>query len=263
MKERKALLLLCGVVLLTLTVSAIVRSNQPNKVATAQAQAQDPKAEIKHQRREARYSTPRFNTHRTESVRLSQFPHGSTNSIDVDFVEADLTQPNALARAQSEASSERNKLVCGSDVILRGNVLTKTGIITDDDRLIYSVYTFQVTEVLRNDAKVSINPDDQIEFTMPGGTAIVGAEQKRITYDYPSFAQLTPKGQYIIQVKRDAEADDYYVDSRLGVYFIRDGLTATRMDAELYPYLARKARALRVPLTLQEVAQDIQSAVCR
>lgn len=259
MKHRKAYLVLSGIILLMLTISVLVKSNQPQNPTQTQ---DDPKAAIRHKIREARYSTPRFNAHRAESVLLSQMHDGATNSIDIDYVEADLTQPSTLARAQAEEVTERNKLVCASDIVFRGNVITKMGIITDDDRFIYSVYTFQVTEVLRNNAKLIINLNDQIEFTMPGGTAIVGDEKKRITYDYPMHAQLTPKDQYIIQVKRDAEADDYYVDSRNDVYFIHDGLTATRMDAEIEPYLARKSRAMRVPSTLQEVARDIQSAVC-
>ncbi|MBO0722663.1 MAG: hypothetical protein J2P41_17700 [Blastocatellia bacterium] len=259
MKERKNIIFVGGLVIALIGVTAFTIE----RIGSSAQTPQDPKAEIKHQRREARYSTPRFNNHRTEGILLSQLRDGSVNSIDIDYVESDLLQPAVLARAQSEASAERNKSVCDSDIILRGNVLAKTGIITDDDRFIYSVYTFQVIEVLRNNAKLSINLDDQIEFTMPGGTAIVGDAKKRITYNYPLFVQLPPKRQYIVQVKRDAEADDYYVDSRLSVYFIRDGLTAIRMDAEADPYLARESRTLRVPSSLQEVAQDIQSAVCR
>jgi hypothetical protein len=51
MKSRKALLLLCGIILSMLAASVAIKSSQPT-TPIATAQAQDPKAQIKHQRRD-------------------------------------------------------------------------------------------------------------------------------------------------------------------------------------------------------------------
>src|SRR5215475_2923922 len=70
MKNRKALLLLGGIVLLMLVASVIIRSNASIRYIKkpVTAQAQDPKAEIKHQRREARYSAEKYSQSRVTVV---------------------------------------------------------------------------------------------------------------------------------------------------------------------------------------------------
>jgi hypothetical protein len=261
MNHRKAYLVLTGVILLMLTITVLVKSSQPYSPAQT---PDDPKSEIKHKSREARYGTPLYNKSRAQTILLSKQRDGSTNAIDFSFVEIeDFTKPNVLARVQGEGQLERNKLVCSSDVILYGEVLSKTGVITDDDRFIYSVYNFRVGDILRNNSGLKINRDDQIEFTTPGGTAIIGDQKQGITYNYESFKQLKLNDRYIINLKRDAEADDYYVDSPLGIYFLHDGGKAIRMDAEMFPFYARRASILRVPDTMTAVTSDIQSAFCR
>ena len=257
MKGRRNTLLLCGVLIALISVAAFT-------IKRASFGAQDEKVAIRHQRREARYSTPRFNEWREPDRRWSLLPDGSANSVHIDNVETeDPDQPAALARMQNEYNLESKKLICASDVTLKGEVLKSQGVITDDDLFIYTIYTFLVTEVVRsNVAGVSVKRDGQIEFTMPGGKALVGGK-KTVTFYYPSHANLVTNDQYILHLRYDPEADDYYVDSRLGVYFIGDEGKTTRMDAKIFPFFERRARLLGLPDNVAAVTADIQSAACK
>jgi hypothetical protein len=156
--------------------------------------------------------------------------------------------------------AERAKLICSSDLIVRGEVIKRQGVVTDDDLFIYNVYTLLVTEVLRAGPDLQLKPGTQIEFTQPGGYAQVPAG--RVMFDYPGYQPLEVNDQHILQLKRDDEADDYFVSSPENIFLI-DGEGITRMDAKVWPFFAERARVTRTPADVASYKSEIQSATCK
>lgn len=229
--------------------------------------AQDPKGDIRHQHREARYNNNadyQFwkNFFRERNGQWSKRQNGSHNESFYHFVEdKDLNNPAQVASLRNEMAVERMHAVCMSDLIVKGEVIKMQGIITDDDLFIYTVYTFLVTDLLHVRAGIPIQSGDMIEFTMPGGQ--VNIEGRTITFNYPGFKQLSINDQYIIQLARDAEADDYFISSNNDVYFLDEKNKITRMDAQVWPFYAARARATQSPSDFDTLKAEIQAANCQ
>lgn len=227
--------------------------------------AQDPKAEIRHQHRDARYnSTEGFRWFkRSWPMGWSKRHDGDHNAVDFTFVETvDLNDPVQVAALRTEMANERNKATCAADVTLRGEILKSRGVITDDDLLIYTVYTLLVTDVLRSGAQSQVKVGDTIEFTVPGGTAVVDGK-KKVTFNCPGLAPLAINDQYVLNLKRDNEADDYFTSSYLDIYLLDEKEKVTRMDAHVWSFYAERAHATQAPADFDTLKKEIQSANCQ
>jgi hypothetical protein len=262
MKSRKALLVLGGIILSMLVISVIIKSNQPNNPIAITAQAQDPKAEIKHQRREARYSAKLYPNSRIPGRLLSQRKEGGLfNVTHYDYIETkNLDDPDALTALQNEELTSRRKLVCASDLVIRGEVLKAVGKITDDDLFVYSIYTILVLDVFRTSAGVQVEAGNTIEMTGPGGIVDLDAA-RRIEFLHPAMLALNANDQYILHLKHDSEAGDFYHFSRPGIFTVNDG-KLQRMDALMSDHFARRARFSRVPTTPAEFKAEISQINC-
>jgi hypothetical protein len=263
MKNRRNIFLLSGVILSLLAVSFIIKS------ASFGAQdpgAQDPKADIRHQRREARYNVDPYLYYKTqETIGWRNRRDGDFNITHIHRVETkDLNDPAVVASLKEKELTERRKHICAADVILKGEVVKAQGVITDDNLFIYTVYTFAITDIMRARPGIALNPDGTVNFTAPGGTAIVeGADGKKtVTFNYPHLDHLKVNAQYILYLARDEDADDYYVRNRYGV-FILEGDKLTRMDARMDSLYQNRHRILDVPAAMPALSNAVQSTDCR
>jgi hypothetical protein len=263
MKDRKVLLCVGGILLSVAAVSVIVQSSQPNNLVTATAQAQDPKAEIKHQRREARYSAKFYPNSRFPGMRLSQQKEGGLfNVTHYDYIETkNLDDPDARTALKNEELTSRRKLVCSSDLVIRGEVLKAVGKITDDDLFVYSIYTILVLDVFRTSAGVQLAKDDIIEMTAPGGLVVLDSGI-RIDFQHASMLRLNANSQYILHLKYDSEAGDFYHFNRPGIFTIDEG-KLQRMDALMDDHFAQRARVSGIPATLPEFKTEIEQINCK
>jgi len=191
----------------------------------------------------------------------SQRPNGSHNVIEIDFAETkDLNDPAQVAALRTEMANERKKSACSADLTVRGKILNVQGVITDDDLFIYTIYTMLVTDVLRGGPQIQIQTGDTIEFTAPGGTASV--DDKKVTFDI-SLAPLVVNDQYVVHLKRDNEADDYFVSSYLDIYLLDGADKVTRMDAHMWPFCANHARVTRATSDFAALKNEIQTTICK
>jgi hypothetical protein len=253
MKSRKALLVLGGIILLMLTGSLIIKS--------ASFGAQDPKADIRHQRREARYSAKFYPNSRFPGMFLSQQQGGVFNETIYDYVEAkNLGDTAAAAALQSEELVSRRKLVCASDLVIRGEVLKAVGKITEDDLFVYSIYTILVLEVYRTSPGVQVEVGNTIEMTAPGGVVVLDGN-RRLEFRHASMLALNANDQYILHLKHDSEAGDFYHFSRPGIYSLEEG-KLQRMDALMSDHFARRARVSGIPTTPIEFKAEIEQTNC-
>jgi hypothetical protein len=262
MKSRKALVILCGVILSMLAVSVVIKSASSG----AQDQEQpDPKAAIRHQRREARYNVePYLYWKNQEIIGWSKRIDGDFNATHIHHIAKDLSDPAVLASLKEKEIVERRKHICAADVILKGEINKAQGVITDDDRFIYNVYSFAITEVIRAKPGISLKTDDTIQFTSPGGPAIVDGVngKKTVTFNYPHLDHLKVNTQYILYLARDEQANDYYVRDRYGVFIIeRDKIT--RMDAVMDSLYENQHRILEMPTAMPALSNAVQSADCK
>jgi hypothetical protein len=176
------------------------------------------------------------------------------------FVESkDLADAAVRSALQSEDLVSRQKLVCSTPLIVQGEVIKSAGVITDDDRYIYTVYTFLVTNVLRSSPGINVNVNDQIEITSWGG--VVKNDARTLTYLHSTIRQLNVNSQYLLYLKNDQEAGDYYLFDAAGIYQLDDGLVI-RMDTLLDPIFAQRARAAEVPTTGAGIKAEIASTTC-
>jgi hypothetical protein len=256
MKVRMNVFLLCSVILALICLAAF----------TVKRTGLGAQGDIKHDRREARYNTQEFSElkefYRQRNAQWSKRRDGDRSEIHTDFVEdRDLNNDTQVAALRTEMKIERSKIICSSDLIVRGEVVKRQGVITDDDLFVYTVYTLLITEVLRAGPDIQLKPGTQIEFTMPGGYAQVPAG--RVMFDYPGYQPLEVNDQHILHLKRDAEADDYFVSSPETIFLIEDAEKITRMDAKVWPFFARRARIVGVPADAASLKLEIQSAICK
>jgi hypothetical protein len=257
MKDRRGILILCGVLIALISVAAFTIKR------TSGTTQDDPKAAIRHERREARYNVdPYLYWKNAEVIGWSKRRDGDFNIAHYHYGgDGDINDPAVVARLREKDVAERRKDICAADVILKGEVVKAQGVITDDDRLIYTVYDFVITEVMRAKSGISLTSDDTIQFTSPGGTAIVDGK-KSVTFNYPSLDQLKVNTQYILYLGRDDQADDYYVRDQNGVFIIEDD-KITRMDAYMEPFFKNRARYLEAPAAMSRLSNAVQSTDCK
>jgi hypothetical protein len=257
MKDRRSVFFLCGIIIALISVAAFT----VKRVHFAQS-------DIQHQRREARYNTDEFRKlkqfYRERNGQWSKRRDGERSAIHTDFAEdRDLNNETQVAALRNEMRTERAKLICSSDLIVRGEVINARGVITDDDLFIYTVYTLLITDVLRAGQVAQLKRGMEIEFTQPGGYAQVPAG--RVMCDYPGYEPLVINDQYILQLKRDDEANDYYIPASQNIFLIDmdDAEKITRMDAKVWPFFARRAKMTGAPADVASYKSEIQSATCK
>jgi hypothetical protein len=258
MKARRNVLLLCGLVIALISVAAFTIK----KTGLGAQEPPDPKAAIRHERREARYNVePYLYWKKTNGIPWSMRRDGDFNVAHYHYGETeDINDPAVLSRMREKDFTERQKQICDADVIVKGEVTKAQGVITDDDQFIYTVYTFTVAEVMRAKPEISLTRESTIQFTAPGGTAIVGGK-KKVTFNYPVFDPLKVGTQYLLYLARDEQADDYYVRNWEGVFQL-DGDKLTRMDALMEPFFRTRARYLEAPATSLAGTNAVISADC-
>jgi hypothetical protein len=263
MNARRNALLLCGLVIALITVAAFT----VRRTGLGAQESPDPKAEIKHQRREARYNVdPYLSWKNRITIPFSTRHDGSFNDTHISYGElGDINDPAVLAKLKNDELLERQQHICAADVIVKGEVVKSVGVIAEDDKFIYTVYTLAITEVIRAKSGMSLSSDDMIQFTSPGGTAIVKGDDgtKSVTYNYPLIANLKVNTQYILYLARDEQADDYYVMNQYGVFVIEGRDKVTRMDAYMAPFYRERHRYLEAPTAMPAISNAVQSAVCK
>jgi len=262
MKDRKSIFLLCGILIALISVAAFTIKGVGTSNRINAQEAQDPKAEIKHQRREERYGLKRYGDSRVTTVRLSEQKEGGLfNLVFIDYVEIDDLKNTAVRAAMQRADiAERRKYVCESDLVTRGEVVKATGVITEDDHFVYSIYTILVLDTFRTSAGVEVKAGDLIEMTAPGGIINLDKDH-RIDFRYPALLALTVNTQYILNLKYDSVAGDFYFFQQHGVYEIEDD-KLLRMDAKMDDVIAARTRAASVPNTLAQFKTEIEQITC-
>lgn len=131
-------------------------------------------------------------------------------------------------------------------------------------RGIYTVYDFEIAEIVRVKSGIEIKVNQTIQFTSPGGTAIVQGEKekKTVTFNWPTIQQLKTDTQYLLYLKRDEKADDYYVQDQNGIFIVeRDKVT--RMDAVMEPFYKNRHRYLEAPATMNAMSTAFDFADCK
>lgn len=262
MATRRNIFLICGLVIALIGVAALA-------VMRSSLGAQDPpdpKAEIRHTQREARYNAQAYLYYKNKNtIGWSKRRDGDFNSTHISYAElGDINDPAVLSRLQEAERIERQQHICAADVIVKGEIMKSRGVITDDDNLIYTVYTFEIADVMRAKPGIETKSDQTIQFTAPGGTAIVTGEKgtKSVTFNWPFIQQLKIDTQYILYLKRDEEADDYYVQNQYGVFVVeRD--TITRMDALMEPFYQERHRYLDTPANMNAMSTAFVFADCK
>jgi hypothetical protein len=248
MNHRKAYLVLTGIILLMLTVTIIVKSSQ------------DPKATIKHQRREARYGAA-YDRSRVKANLSEEKVNNVFNMTFIDYVETkDLNDVAVRSTLRNTDTANRQKLACEADLVMRGQVVKAEGVITDDDHFVYTVYTILVNDAFRTAKGVEVKAGDTIEMTGPGGIINIDANNRLLFY-YPALLALTVENEYIFLLKYDSEAGDFYYINPWGLYEA-DGSRLRRMDAMMDSHLESRARAASVPNTLDQFKAEINQITC-
>lgn len=257
MRTRRNVLLLCGIVIPLVCVVAFTL----NRISLGAQDPPDPKAAIKHQRREARYSAKFYPNSRYPGMFISQQQSGIFNVVHYDYVETkNLEDPAARTALRNEDHAARRKLFCASDLVIRGEVLKAEGKITEDDLFVYSVYTIKVSDVFRTAPDVQVEPGSIIEMTAAGGIVMLD-EKRRIDFRNPAMLALKPSFQYILQLKHDSEADDYYPLRGSGLY-VFDVDKLKRMDTLMSDHFATRARFSGMPSTLEEFKTEAEQINC-
>jgi hypothetical protein len=226
-------------------------------------QQQDDKAEIKRKRRDTRHSDPNEKNRLISDMGDGQVRHGIADFVDLSGYDDQKTEEakNAIRdKLTTEQTAQRKTVFCDSTVIIWGKVKDYKGYITSDDTAIYTVYQFVINDVYRAPRSLVFNAGSEIEVAIPGGFAktksgkLVGVRSSLYPY-------LAKSQTYVLALKYDVEADDYYPFNPIGIYRITPEGQAVRGDA-MHKFLARRSYLAREPATFSAVIDEIKSLTC-
>jgi hypothetical protein len=145
-----------------------------------------------------------------------------------------------------------NRLACGSDAIVIGDVKSKSSHVTEDEKLIYTTNEFLVQSILKNSSTSPFQIGKVIEVARSGG--IVQIDKRRIKIDDYSYEPLKISNRYLLFLRFVPGAEGYVAASPEGDFML---------DGDSYRKLARRP----VPESLEgkndsrELSDSVSAAI--
>lgn len=127
------------------------------------------------------------------------------------------SSPNQPEKSDIEFFTEMS---CQADVIVVGKVDDKKSHLTDDETFVFTSYNFLVKRIVKDNQNKSLDENDVIEVTRPGG--FIKIKNQLIKFIDGSFAPLEKGKKYLLFLKYIPEADGYVVANSRSDFRITD-----------------------------------------
>jgi hypothetical protein len=101
---------------------------------------------------------------------------------------------------------EIQSAVCQSTLIVAGRMGDSVSDMTDDDRFIYTDWSFAVDDVLMNNGKDRVIPGDSITIAVLGGRLTINGRKMTATCDPVKFE---PQKEYLLFLRLSPESGTY------------------------------------------------------
>ena len=113
-----------------------------------------------------------------------------------------------------------NTLSCESDTIVTGYIKSKAAHLSEDETLVYTQYEFTIEDVLKNNSTSSIESNQNIEITRPGG--VIKFDNRIITVKDERYEPLQMEKKYLLFLQSIPEANGYTVASPNGDFILEN-----------------------------------------
>jgi hypothetical protein len=122
-----------------------------------------------------------------------------------------------------------DKLIEGSDLIVRGEVLNSVARLTADETMVMTDYTIKINEVLKDPAHLA-QVGGELVISKFGGKLLL--EGKPVEWKTPNFPEFTPRTTAVFFVAHASTPNNYWDNAfyagNMGVWRFKDG----KMDCE-------------------------------
>lgn len=221
MKNKKTLAVILAVIaaflgVVTFSQQAQDKSQQQDDEPTVVKRGQATQKEREYSKEyKKRYS---YHTGRKFSELIERNERRGQKAGDIGVGILEPSSPGERNSSPVTASDFLKKLSCEADAIVVGSVKSKTAHMTEDETFIYTAYEFSVQDILKNNLASSIQVNNNIEITRPGGLIKLDDRRIRVT-DY-SYAPLQKNKEYLLFLRYVPSASGYIVSSREGDFIL-------------------------------------------
>lgn len=127
-----------------------------------------------------------------------------------------------------------DKLVSGSDLILRGRVVDESTRLSSDEYAVYTDYTIEILDVYKDDQSL-VRVGDRIVVTRYGGNIVVEGKPISLeTINVPPIRWVVPHVFFIRKPKGfGADAQYYFAGDNLGPFVLERGKIVCEAKKEL------------------------------
>ena len=129
--------------------------------------------------------------------------------LDDDEIQIRRSLPFPFASSDQVRSDvdEIKRITCAADTIVVGTVQRSASQITEGQSFLFTDYVLQVQQVLKNNSRILIQQEAEINITRPGGAVLIG--NKRIAAIDESFLPLRRGKQYLLFLRYLPETESY------------------------------------------------------
>ena len=123
---------------------------------------------------------------------------------------------------------------CEAHAIVIGRVKSKTSMLTEDGRFVFTDYELQVEEKIRDNPDAPIQPESVITVSRPGGAVELDGKTFRVTDE--SFKALEVNGRYLLVLRFIPTTGAYHAINSHGSFELKDN-KVHRLTKRPLPYL--------------------------
>ncbi|HBR56779.1 MAG TPA: hypothetical protein DEA22_04820 [Blastocatellia bacterium] len=203
---------------------------------------------------EYRKMYPRRGRTFTELINRSIRAGKTTEEIGILVLEPEIPDDPDAPKVTPTQFMEKQS--CNSDAIVVGTVQDKKSHMTDDEKDIYTAYTLIVSKVLKNNLKLTIQVEDVIEVTRPGG--IIKLDGRRIKAEDRTYPFLQKEKSYLLFLRFIPSISGYIVAGPDSDYRREDDGSFTPLFSTYLPYEVRHGKNLSTLLTDQRILSGEQ-----
>jgi hypothetical protein len=221
---RKRILLLLAITMCAIGLVAMSGQTQrptaPNK--------KDDATPVQETTEKQRQHSKLYDTSIRSRKKLSDSPGDLQLKISAPWVEAVNDSPSTSTEDFLQTAT------CEAQAIVIGRVKSKSSMLTEDGRFVFTDYELQVEEKLRDNPDAPIQPEGVLIVSRPGGTVELNGKTFRVTDD--AFEPMEVNGRYLLLLRFIPTTGAYQAINSHGSFELKDN-KVHRLTKQPLPYL--------------------------